>query len=280
MNASMTNVAQTPDASTSQRKVKLTEEERQKLKARVQRERGYWGPLQESLFRLDANWLNIYLGFISAPSERISHKLRHLIYIAVDASVMHLYHKGIALHMELALKAGATQEEIFAVLQLLMEMGALTFKSGLPILMDELKQLGRAEERAPIDLTPEQLLAKSRFTEQVGHWPVWLDQLMRVSPAMAEGMLALVAAPWADDVLDKKTMALIMVAAYGAPTTVQESSLREFIRLALKHGACGAEIAEVLQLASGIAMHPLAVAAPMLVKLVEGEEPSTYTVGP
>jgi len=256
----------------------LTEEERLALKARVQRERSFWGPMHECMYRLDARFLDTYLRFVTPPSSLISHKLRHLIFVAVDASVTHLYAKGITLHADIAMRAGATREEVFAVLKLMLEFGALPLKSGLPILREELARQGLPAPAARA-LTAQQQEAKSRFTEQVGHWPQWLDELMQTAPALAESLIAAVQAPWDDGVLDRKSMALILVAAHAAPTAMHEPSMREFIRLALHHGASAEEITEVLQLAGSISMHAISVGAPLLVKLTEGEDISTYHIG-
>jgi alkylhydroperoxidase/carboxymuconolactone decarboxylase family protein YurZ len=262
----------------SPKRRRLDNAEREALKARVKRERGYWGPLQECVFRIDASFLETYLQLVTPSQSRISDKLRHLIYIAVDASVTHLYSKGILLHIELAMNAGATREEVFAVLKLLLGYAALPVRTGLPILQEELARRGMAPLVAASDAARQEEL-KAAFKSDVGHWPTWFDSLFAAAPAMAESLMAVAREPWRDDVLDARSKALILVATFGAPTSLHELSLRDAIGVALAHGVDAEEIAEALQLAGGIAMHAMSVAAPLLVQHTEGEEVTRYEVG-
>ena len=65
--------------------------------------------------------------------------VRELIGIALDASCTHLYAPGVRRHIQRALKAGATREEITAVLQLASLQGLHSMCVGAPILLDELE---------------------------------------------------------------------------------------------------------------------------------------------
>ena len=62
-----------------------------------------------------------------------------LMSIAVDASVTHMYAPGTRRHIQGALKAGATPEEIMTVLQLCVSMGVQACAKGVPILAEELE---------------------------------------------------------------------------------------------------------------------------------------------
>jgi alkylhydroperoxidase/carboxymuconolactone decarboxylase family protein YurZ len=67
-------------------------------------------------------------------------KIRELVYVAVDAATTQLYEPGTRIHMENALKHGATREEIMEVLALVSVVGVHTIAMGLPVLLDELKK--------------------------------------------------------------------------------------------------------------------------------------------
>jgi alkylhydroperoxidase/carboxymuconolactone decarboxylase family protein YurZ len=67
-------------------------------------------------------------------------KIRELVYVAVDAATTHLYEPGTRIHMENALKHGATREEIMEVLALVSVLGVHTIAMGLPVLLDDLKK--------------------------------------------------------------------------------------------------------------------------------------------
>ena len=61
-----------------------------------------------------------------------------LLSIAFDASYTHMYAPGTRRHIQGALKAGATMEEIMEVLKLCVGQGVQACNLGVPILADEL----------------------------------------------------------------------------------------------------------------------------------------------
>ena len=63
-----------------------------------------------------------------------------LISIAFDASCTHMYAPGVRRHIQGALKAGATPEEIMTVLQICVSMGVEACAKGVPILAEELER--------------------------------------------------------------------------------------------------------------------------------------------
>jgi alkylhydroperoxidase/carboxymuconolactone decarboxylase family protein YurZ len=83
------------------------------------------------------------------------HETVALIGIALDASCTHLYAPGVRRHIQRALKAGATREEITAVLQLASLQGLHSMCVGAPILLEEMQ----ARSSAPIPF-PKPLEAK------------------------------------------------------------------------------------------------------------------------
>jgi len=63
-----------------------------------------------------------------------------LMSIAFDASITHMYAPGTRRHIKGALQAGATPEEIMAVLQICVSMGVQACAKGVPILAEELER--------------------------------------------------------------------------------------------------------------------------------------------
>ena len=61
--------------------------------------------------------------------------------IAINAATTHLYGPGVRRHMQNALKAGATREEILETIQLTTVMGIHSCNLAVPILMDEVAKL-------------------------------------------------------------------------------------------------------------------------------------------
>ena len=69
----------------------------------------------------------------------MSAKDTELLSIAFDASYTHMYAPGTRRHIQNALKAGATMEEIMEVLKLCVVQGVQACNLGVPILEEELE---------------------------------------------------------------------------------------------------------------------------------------------
>ena len=124
---------------------KLTERQK-RLKAEFEKERGYWSEeVMGSILKLDPDFFEAYLNFSAAPSKRgaLPPKVREFIYIAINAATTHLYQPGIRLHIENALKYGATKEELMEVLEQVSALGIHACTVGVPILVEELKKANR-----------------------------------------------------------------------------------------------------------------------------------------
>jgi alkylhydroperoxidase/carboxymuconolactone decarboxylase family protein YurZ len=101
---------------------------------------GNWNPDWEPFAKLDPAWTEKAIGLAIAPAAAgaLDKKTIELIGIALDASVTHLYAPGVRRHIQRALGAGATREEITAVLQLCCMQGLHSMCVAAPILLDEL----------------------------------------------------------------------------------------------------------------------------------------------
>ncbi|MSP02145.1 MAG: gamma-carboxymuconolactone decarboxylase [Acetobacteraceae bacterium] len=106
--------------------------------------RGYWSELWDGVLALSPDFFEAYAEFSSVPwkTGTLEPKIKEFVYIAVDASGTHMYEPGTRIHMENALKLGATPEEIMEVLALVSVLGVHTISMGLPILLDEIKKAG------------------------------------------------------------------------------------------------------------------------------------------
>jgi alkylhydroperoxidase/carboxymuconolactone decarboxylase family protein YurZ len=95
-------------------------------------------PWTDEFFAIAAS---IYQGGIFTP------RFMELICIAFDASITHMYAPGTRRHIQGALKAGATPEEIMEVLHLCVSMGSQACAKGIPILAEELARVGGLNDR-------------------------------------------------------------------------------------------------------------------------------------
>ena len=110
---------------------------------------GNWNPDWEPFAKLDPAWTEKVIAMAISPAVAgaLDPKTIELIGIALDVSCTHLYAPGVRRHIQRALKAGATREEITAVLQLASLQGLHSMCLGAPILLDELEAAGRAQGR-------------------------------------------------------------------------------------------------------------------------------------
>jgi alkylhydroperoxidase/carboxymuconolactone decarboxylase family protein YurZ len=116
----------------------------EQLKKSFTENRGYWSPIWDGLIRLSPEFFEAYMEFSSVPwkTGTLEPKVRELIYIAIDSATTHMYEPGLRVHIQNALKYGATVQEIMEVYQLTAVLGIHTVTFGMPALIDE---LARAE---------------------------------------------------------------------------------------------------------------------------------------
>jgi len=109
---------------------------------------GNWNPDWEPFAKLDPAWTEKVIAMAIAPAVAgaLDSKTIELIGIAIDVSCTHMYAPGVRRHIQRALKAGATREEITAVLQLASMQGLHSMCLGAPILLDELEARERRQD--------------------------------------------------------------------------------------------------------------------------------------
>ena len=120
----------------------MSEARKSKIKQDFIDARGYWSRGWDPLLDIAPDYFEAYAKLSSVPwkTGTLEPKIRELVYVAVDAAATHLYEPGTRIHMENALKHGATPEEIMEVLALVSVLGVHTISMGLPVLLDELKK--------------------------------------------------------------------------------------------------------------------------------------------
>jgi alkylhydroperoxidase/carboxymuconolactone decarboxylase family protein YurZ len=106
---------------------------------------GQWNTAWDPFFELDPVWTDQFFAVATGVYQGgvLSAKDIELLSIAFDASVTHMYAPGTRRHIQGALKAGATMEEIMEVLKLCVAMGVQACTKGVPILAEELKNFQR-----------------------------------------------------------------------------------------------------------------------------------------
>jgi len=110
----------------------------------AQRATGDWNPMWDTLAELDPDYLEAFLAFRAVPQTNgpLEQKYKELIFIAINVATTHLWPSGVRRHIQNALRAGATKEEILEVMQLTSIMGIHSMAMAVPILMEELERAG------------------------------------------------------------------------------------------------------------------------------------------
>jgi alkylhydroperoxidase/carboxymuconolactone decarboxylase family protein YurZ len=101
---------------------------------------GQWNTAWDPFYELSPAWTDQFFAFGASiyKSGVFTPRFMELISIAFDASITHMYAPGVRRHIKGSLQAGATPEEIMAVLQLCVSMGVQACARGVPILAEEL----------------------------------------------------------------------------------------------------------------------------------------------
>ncbi|MCL4188074.1 MAG: carboxymuconolactone decarboxylase family protein [Rhodobacteraceae bacterium] len=241
--------------------------DRDELKRTFIANRGYWSGFWEGLLALHPEFFAAYLDFSSIPWKQgpLPPKVKEFIYIAIDASTTHLYEPGLRIHIENALKYGATKEEILEVLQLTSVLGMHTCTMGVPALIEELKEAGQGGDLDALLADPERQRLKEEFIRNRGYWSDFWDGLLILDPAFFQTYLRFSSIPWKSGPLEPKVKEFIYIAIDAATTHLYEPGLRIHYRNALKYGATKEELMEVLQLTSVLGMHTCTMGVPILI---------------
>jgi len=240
-------------------------EKQQNLKEKFMSERGYWADFWDDLLEMDPEYFEAYLKFSAVPWKKgtLEPKVKELIYVAIDASTTHLYVPGIKAHLQNAIKYGATKEEIMEVYELTSVLGIHSCTVGVPILVEELNNIGQTLNKEPND---KQIELKERFIKERGYWSEVWDDLLVLNEDFFESYLAFSSVPWKKGVLEPKIKEFIYIAIDVATTHLYEPGIRIHIKNALKYGATKEEIMEIFELVSVLGIHTCTVGVPILVE--------------
>jgi alkylhydroperoxidase/carboxymuconolactone decarboxylase family protein YurZ len=235
------------------------------LRAAYTADRGYWSPRLDDLLRHDPSYFEQALGFINHPWRHgvLEPKVKELILLTIDAAATHRNGPGASEHVERALAHGATLQEVLEVLEMTSTVGIHACNCGVPILLEELEAAGQGLD-ADAPLTDREAEIKADFVEKRGYWNEFWDGLLRLDAEFFAAYTAFSAHPWETGTLDPKLREMVYIAFDTAATHMYGPGLRQHIRNAIGYGATGAELMEVIELATGIGVEAFALALPGL----------------
>lgn len=227
-----------------------------------------WNDTWEAILGMNEDIIGAYSKLSSTPHKKghLSMKMVTLIYIAIDASITHLYTPGMNTHITHGIKdLGITKEEVMETLAITTTIGAGTFTDCYPMFVKALLEKG-----VPAEGDGERTAGlRQRGEKELGYWDENLEQVAKLDPEMMEAYLDYLKAALSKNVLSPKDRELLSIAIHAAPTTRNREGVYRHVKRALDLGASKEEIAEVFDLVACNGIHTITVGVPVLSKVVQ-----------
>jgi len=228
-------------------------DELERIKARFIAARGYWRPWNDALLHGNPAFLTHYASYASYPANTgpLAPRMVELIYVALDASATHLFADGLALHMQAARQAGASDADVFDVLHLVTLQGVSAVLQAADLLHDA-APLASLPASHPLvariqELWPEQAHSLQRLAAQdAGYVTALLDFLECGAPA---------------DGLQPKERLLIQLALHACFTHADMARTRTLLTQGLAQGLTRAALLQTIYLGAHLAVHGAALGA-------------------
>lgn len=232
-------------------------------------ETGPWGNALGQLREWDPAWAHACLRMSTDPWRDgvLSRKLAELISLGVNAACTNLNAPGTRRHVQRALAAGATREEILLVIKCATVMALHSCSLGAPILLEEVKAAGVVLEPAPPAATPH-----CDRLKELGQWNVAWDPFLELDPDWTDAFIAAGLGIYASGILPAKDIELLSIAFDASFTHMYAPGTRRHIRAALKAGATPREVMAVLKLCVAHGVQACNLAVPILAEELAAEQ--------
>lgn len=254
--------------------------------------RGYWRPWTEALLHANPAFLSRYADYAGYPARTgpLTPRMVELIYVALDASATHLYEAGLATHLDLARKGGASEADIFDVLHLVTCQGMTAVLQAADLLHEAAASTPRMHEATASTprmhetaaSTPQMHEAAASKPLPPGHplheriaalWPDQTQRLLQLAaqdPGYVTVMLDFIEGGRPNGGLTDAERLLVRIALHACFTDRDEHTLRALIPHALLRGTPSAEILQAIQLGAHLAVHGAAMGATVYAKRLVG----------
>lgn len=235
------------------------------------KEQGYWNNVWDDLLQLDEEFFEVYSHFTSVPWKAgvLDPKIKELINVAISSSPTHLSAPATRIHIQNALRLGATRAEILEVLEIVCILGMHTCAVGIPLMVEEADAVDSTKS---VQLTEKQEHLKAEFIEQMGYWTDFRQVLLHMDEYYFEAYFNFLTSPWKKGILEPKVIELIYMAIDSSTTHLYVKGIQVHLKNAKKYGATKAEILEVLQLTSSLGFNTLLMGIPILLEELEKTE--------
>jgi len=223
---------------------------------------GVWDASLEKLFQWDPEWAGSYLKMSSNPWTNgvLPVKLVELISLGLSAACTNLQAAGTRQHIRAALNAGATREEILAVLKCGSLMAIHSCSLGAPILLEEAEKMGMKPSRSQ----GKQVTPAVDKMRAIGQWNEAWDPFYQLDPVWTDAFMACGGGIYVGGVFPPKELELLSLAFDASITHMYAPGTRRHIRGALEAGATMEEIMEVLKICVAQGVYSCVLGVPIL----------------
>ncbi len=207
---------------------------------------GPWDAALKTVREWDPKWAETCEKMTMNPWRKsvLPRKIIELISLALNAACTNLNQDGTRRHINAALDAGATRDEILMVLKMASLLSIHSCSLGAPILLEEAKAAGvQLAPRKTGEATP----ACDKMRE-MGQWNQAWDPFYELDPAWTDEFFATALGVYASGVFTPKEVELFSIALDASYTHMYAPGTRRHIKAALKLGVSMEEIMEVLKL--------------------------------
>lgn len=232
------------------------------LRADFKRRRGRWHDDWEAILAFSPSYLAAYLELSAYVADRgaLSPRLRELIYVATNCSPTHMFERGVRNHAREALEEGATRDELLAVAAIVSAVGGQTFTMGAAALA---ACLPTAPESDPAEAQQAREDHRALFGEPQAD----AEAAIALDARFYQCWLDFAAAPLQGGVLPAREAHLIALAAYAQCTQLSREGVEQQVRAALAAGASAQEVLDVFRLITGMSIHAMVFALPIINEL-------------
>lgn len=236
--------------------------------------RGFWVDEYDEMAILCPDFLEklVATGRVVKKSSTLSPLLHHLVAVALDASITHLFETGIRLHMRAALALGGTREQLVEVIQIISFLGMQSHLVGLPIVLGLLSEDDEIRMKAKEPPSEQAQELKRQFTGRFGVWTDAHEQMVALSEDYFPTYLEQLSVPILSGALTPRERALIQFAVNVSVTHLNERGISDAADAALAAGCSGADLVHVIRLASSLGMQSCVISFPILLEELEAAE--------
>ncbi|MDV3125792.1 carboxymuconolactone decarboxylase family protein [Mycobacterium sp. 21AC1] len=196
-----------------------------------------------------------FAAMVAVPAERgaLSPAERALIGVGVLGNVANTNWPRLDAHAQLALRVGASWDQVRDVLQLVSIMSIHAMTAGVPALVRVLEERGIAPVR---ELDERRRELKEDFMRRRGYWHQTWDDVLMMDPDMFEAYTAFSTAAADEGSLDTRLRELIYIAIDCVPTHLYVPGVEIHSRKALDAGATPEQILTAIEIAALLGADP------------------------